>query len=135
MDQFQSGTQDHVYSIEELIERRVTGWQAEEWLFISMVGDLSILDGYPMVEKSNHYHGLHGCSVIVVASRSTANDGYEVADKLIQAGVANLGFWMLELPKIAELVFYGDRHQTPLNLFLGDEWARQVRQIAQGLAA
>ena len=86
------------------------------------------------IPKTNHYHGLHGCSVIVVASRSTANDGYEAADKLIQAGVTNLGFWMLELPRIAELVAFGVRHKNPLNLFLGDCWSRQVREIAEGLA-
>ena len=33
------------FSIDELVEKRLTGWKAEEWLFLSMLGQLSILDG------------------------------------------------------------------------------------------
>jgi hypothetical protein len=122
------------YSVDELVERRVMGWKGEDFVFLSMLGNLSVLNQYPKIEKNRHYHGLHGCSVIVVASRSTANDGYEEVEKLLTAGVANLGFWMLELPRIAELALYGNRYANPMNLFLDQEWAQQVRQISQALA-
>ena len=123
------------HTIDELIERRLKGWRGDEFVYLSMLGELSILGEQPTIEKTDHYHGLQGCSVIIVSTRQTANDGYLEAEKLITAGVAHLCFWVLELPYICELVWNGYRHPTPSRLFLEDYWANKVRGIAQELAA
>ena len=123
------------YTIDEILEHRLSGWEAKEWLFISMLGQLTMLDGLYTLDKSDHYYGLHGCSVVIVASRSTANDGYRVAQQLLDSGVHNLGFWMLEYPNIKELVCCNHRYQTPKNMPLVEEWARLVREVSEGLAA
>ena len=118
------------YSLEQLLEKRLSGWSAHEWVFLP-IGNYSFLSTYTIVEKQDDYSGLHGMSVMIVCDGKTANEAYSIADKALLAGALNLAIWHIKLPHIAELVFHGHRYQTPRVLPIDPQWADSVKKLSE----
>jgi len=118
------------YTLDQLVNFRLGGWKANEWVFLPM-RDFAFLRDQIEVERSNHYHGLHGMSVIIVCDENTSNDAYAEGDKVLKAGVLNLGIWHIKLPHIAEIVFHNHRYQTPRVMPIDAVWADSVKKLSE----
>jgi len=118
------------YTIDQLLKKRLSGWSANEWMFLPL-RDFPFLRGESVIEKSSNYFGLHGMSVILVCDEDTANEAYRVGDEVLRSGVLNLSVWHIGLAHIAELVFYNHRYQTPKILPIDDEWRKSVKKISE----
>ena len=119
-----------IYTLDQILEHRLSGWTAEEWVFLPM-RDFKFLNGYAQIEQTDHYSGCHGLSVMIVCDATSANDAYREAEKLLTVGVSNLAIWHTKLSRIAELVMFGHRHQTPIPLPISDEWATSVKKLSE----
>ncbi len=118
------------YTLDQILEFRLSGWNAEEWVFLPM-RDFTFLEGYAQIEKAEHYAGCHGFSVMIVCDANSANDAFLEAEKLLTVGVSNLAIWHTKLPKIAELVMFGHRHKKPIPLPVNDDWALSVQKLSE----
>ena len=123
------------YTIDQIADHRLKGWKAEEWVYISTVGELDVLGEVSYIKPCDSYKALYGMSIIIVTTKATASQAYDIGDKVLNAGVRYLAVWVLENPHIAELVFCGHRYQTAKVLPLDPEFQKLVTEFSQELAA
>lgn len=124
-----------IIDIDEFCRRRLQGWEASHWVYVSTVGKINALGDVVYLREAESYEGVHGASVMVITSQKTAAKAYEIADKAIKSGVSNLAVWVIEWPQIAELVAGGYRHQTPQKLPMTQEFTNFVRDFSEAMSA
>lgn len=116
-------------TLDEALLRKFQGWEMKEFLFLSVIGELSFLRDFHQLERHVDYAGIRGMSVILVCSKSNPTDAYREAEKMIEYGVGNLGLWVLGEPNVRELVFSGYRPKHEGTIFLDGNWAAIVKQF------
>lgn len=119
------------YTLDELLLRKFRGWKAEEFIFLSVLGELSFLRDYPTLERRNDYSGVRDMAVIVIAGKNNPTEGYAEAEKLIEKGAGTVGMWVLGEPKIYELSFNGHRPKNYGTVFLSQDWQNIVNRFAE----
>lgn len=116
-------------TLDEALLRKFQGWEMKEFLFVSVIGELSFLRDFHQLERHTDYAGIRGMSVIIVCSKSNPTDAYREAEKMIKYEVGNLGLWILGEPNVRELVFSGFRPKHEGTIFLNHDWAEIVKQF------
>jgi len=122
-------------TIDDIARHRLDGWQAKEWVYISTIGELDTLGDVTYIQPAESYTALHGMSVMIVCSQNNPAQAYDIADQVLKAGALNLSVWVIEWNKVAELVCFGHRFQTPKPLPLSPEFKHMITQFSEALAA
>lgn len=123
-----------VITLDEALTRKFHGWDMKDYLFVSIIGQLSLLRGFNQLVRPFDYAGVRDMSVIVVGSPSKPTDAYREVEKMEQYGVQNAGIWLLGSPNVIEVIFYGKRPKVEGTILLTPEWQQMVNQLAEARA-
>jgi len=118
-------------TLDEALTRKFQGWDMKDYLFVSVIGELSLLSGFNTLSRPLDYAGVRGMSIIVVGSPSKPTDAYREIEKMEHYGVQNAGMWLLGAPKIIEVIFYGKRPVVEGTIFLTPDLQSIVNQLAE----
>ncbi len=119
------------YTLDELLLRKWDGWTMKEFLFLSVIGELSFLRDFDQIERSDDYAGVRGMSICIVSSPERASAAYSEAEKLISMGCQTIGIWVLGKPYVKEIVFNGHRSPVEGNILLDSGWESVVKQLCE----
>ena len=120
-----------MYTIEQLLLRRLEGWDADDWLFLTIGKPLRFLSAYPQIQRSDKYHGASELSIVIVCNKQTISDAWKEVDKLIEYKVYCLAIWVLGQESVKELVMSGRKWPHPINMCLSNDWQSAVEQFAR----
>jgi hypothetical protein len=118
-------------TLDEALKRKWLGWDLSEFLFVSVIGELSLLRNFNQLERPHDYAGVRGMSVIVVGSPDKPTDAYREVEKIEKYGVQTAGIGLLGMPKVIEVIFYGKRFPVEGTILLTPEWQSMVNQLAE----
>jgi hypothetical protein len=122
------------YTLDELLLRKFEGWDMREYVFLSVIGELSLLTNFDQLQRRDNYSGARGMSVCVVCAPSNATAGYLEVDKLVVAGAENIALWVLGKPYVKEISFNGRRSNLEGNVTLSDGWNQVVQELTRAAA-
>lgn len=122
-----------MYTLDELLMRRLDGWDGDEWLFLTIGQHLSFLNEYPRLRRSDDYSGVSELNIIVVTPKHSLTEAWKEIDKLTDCKVRNLGIWVLGHPSVKELIFCGRKQPKFYNMCLSQDWQDVVDQLARAV--
>jgi hypothetical protein len=122
------------HTLDELLLRKWSGWDMTEFLFVSVIGELKLLDNFQQLEKPDDYAGVRDMSVIVVGSPEKPTDAYREIEKMEKYGVQNAGIWLIGNPKVIEVIWAHKRFKTEGTIMLTTQWQAVVDQLAEARA-
>lgn len=105
----------------------------QDYVFVSIIGELSFLSNFEELERRKDYTGLRGMPVCIVCNEGSTAEAYTEAEKMMYGDADNIAIWVLGKPYVKEIVFHGRRAKFEGDVFLDDGWQAVVKQFAEAL--
>ncbi len=122
------------YTLDQLLIRKWEGWDMQDYVFVSIIGDLAFLKNFNELERRKDYTGLRGMAICIVCNDLTVSEAYSEAERMIYGEADNVAIWVLGKPYVKEICFNGKRAKFEGDVFLDDGWREVVNQFAEAAA-